>query len=130
MNSDHAAAIRATRDASNRAIAARDPDLVVMHMTPDVTVSVANGPVLTGRDASRHAFAEQFADRHFRGYVREALEVVVHDPPTRATERGRWQGSWRKGMSEQLVRGTYVAEWRHTELGWFIQSEVFVPSEP
>jgi ketosteroid isomerase-like protein len=64
---DHVADIRARRDASNRAITTRDADLVVSYMMPDVTVSVANGPVLTGRDANRDAFAEQFADRAFRG---------------------------------------------------------------
>lgn len=95
-------------------------------MLPDVSVSVAGGPELLGRDASRAAFAEQFADRSFRGYVREPERIVVHSPPTRATERGRWTGRWKSGAGEQVVRGTYIAEWRHTELGWFIQSEVFV----
>jgi len=89
---DHVASIRAVRAASNQAIAARDVDLVVACLMPDVTVSVAHGPMLVGRDASRAAFSEQFADRAFLGYVREADHVVVNDPPARATERGRWTG--------------------------------------
>lgn len=117
------------RAASNQAIAARDVDRVVACLMPDVTVSVARGPVLVGRDASRAAFSEQFADRAFVGYVREADHVVVNDPPTSATERGRWTGRWGRGIGEHVMRGTYVAEWRHTELGWFIHSEVFVPHD-
>lgn len=119
-------AIRSIRAASNAAIAARDADRVVACMLEDVTVSVARGPVLRGREASRSAFAEQFADRAFAGYVREATEVVVDEvTPTRAVERGRWTGRWKRGQAEETMRGTYEAEWRLTEFGWFIQSEVF-----
>jgi ketosteroid isomerase-like protein len=121
-------AIRAVRAASNAAIAARDADRVVACMLEDVTVSVARGAVLEGREASRAAFVEQFADRAFVGYVREATDIVMDASPTRATERGRWTGRWRRGAVEQLMRGTYEAEWRHTEFGWFIQSEVFASS--
>lgn len=120
-------AIRAAREASNAAIAARDAAGVVMFMLPDVTVSVAHGPLLTGREASRSAFAKQFGDRAFAGYVREAAEVVIHDPPTRATERGQWTGRWRSGAKEHVMRGTYHAEWELTPVGWLIRSEVFVP---
>jgi ketosteroid isomerase-like protein len=122
-------AIRERRTASNQAIAARDADRVVACMMPDVTVSVANGPVLAGREASRAAFAAQFAERTFAGYLREVVDIVLLDPPTQATERGRWTGRWRQGKAEQVMRGTYQAEWRLTGLGWFIQSEVFVPAE-
>ncbi len=122
-------AIRAVRASSNAAIAARDCERVVACMLEDVTVSVARGPVLHGREASRAAFAEQFRDRAFTGYVREVTDIVIDSLPTRATERGYWTGRWRHGDVEQLMRGTYEAGWRHTELGWFIQSEVFTSSE-
>ncbi|MGV3710202.1 MAG: YybH family protein [Gemmatimonas sp.] len=122
-------AIRAIRAASNAAIAARDADLVVACMLEDVTVAVARGPVLKGRDASRKAFAEQFAERAFAGYVREATDVSIDASGREATERGRWTGRWKYGSNEQVMRGTYEARWRHTEFGWFIQSEVFTPAE-
>lgn len=124
---DHTALIRARRAESNQAIAARDVDRVVSIMLPDVSVSVAGGPVLAGREASRRAFAEQFADRAFRGYVREAEEIVVHEPPTQATERGRWEGRWLRGIRTETMRGTYVARWSLSALGWCIASEVFIP---
>ena len=147
-------AIRAVRAASNAAIAARDADRVVACMLDDVTVSVAHGPVLQGREASRAAFAAQFGDRAFVGYVREATDIVIDAVPmratevratevratevratevrateVRATERGRWTGRWRHGTTEQVMRGTYEARWRHTEFGWFIESEVFTTSQ-
>lgn len=122
-------AIRAVRAASNAAIAARDADRVVACMLEDVTVSVTRGAVLHGREASRTAFAEQFADRAFLGYVREATDIVIDAVPTRATERGRWTGRGRRDDTEQVMRGTYEAAWRHTEFGWFIQSEVFRSAE-
>ncbi|MBK6487073.1 MAG: nuclear transport factor 2 family protein [Gemmatimonadetes bacterium] len=124
-----AAAIRAQRAASNRAIAARDVDGVVACMLVDVSVAVAGGPRLTGREASRRAFIEQFAERAFLGYVREPDDVSVHDPPTTATERGRWEGRWRGGALEQVRSGRYVARWRHTSMGWLIASEEFREQE-
>ncbi len=123
---DHAAVIRARRAQSNAAIAARDAQGVVALMLDDVTVAVAGGPQLNGRNASRIAFDEQFADRAFQGYVRDADTITLHDPPLQATERGRWTGRWGSGTHRGEMRGSYIAQWRHTEMGWFLQSEIFV----
>ena len=119
------AQIRALREQSNSAIAAHDADRTVSFMAPDIVVGVAGGPTLTGLDASRAAFAEQFADKAFVTYVRTTEQVTLADP-MRATERGRWVGRWRlkSGMHEQ--GGSYVAEWRFSEMGWLIYSEVFL----
>lgn len=122
---DHDAAIRARRAESNAAIAARRLDGVVNLMLPDVTVAVAGGTTLIGRDANRTAFAGQFADRDFRGYVRTPDVITLHDPPARATERGRWVGIWRTGSGTSEMRGVYVAVWHLTDVGWFLASEVF-----
>lgn len=117
--------IRALREQSNQAIAAHDPDRTVSFMAPDVVVGVAGGPTLTGREASCKAFAEQFADKAFVTYVRSIEQITMVDP-MHATERGRWVGRWRlkAGMHEQ--GGSYVAEWRFSEMGWLIHSETFV----
>ena len=121
-------AIRARRAMSNIAIAERDLDAIAATMCADVTVAVAGGPTLKGRDASRAAFAEQFADKGFRGYVREPDEVVADDatPVTHATERGRWTGRWQQGWRTETMRGTYEARWRLEQGEWRIASEVFV----
>ncbi len=119
--------IRALREQSNQAIAAHDADRTVSFMAPDVAVGVAGGPTLNGRDASRDAFAEQFADKAFVTYVRTIEQLTLADP-MRATERGRWVGRWRikSGIHEQ--GGSYVAEWRFSEMGWLIHSETFAES--
>ena len=123
---DAASAIRVRRAESNAAIAARDVERIVACLLPDITVSVAGGPVLTGRDASRAAFEAEFRDPAFLGYVRDPSEVTVGDSHTIAVERGRWVGRWRRGGKEERKRGLYVAHWRQEEAGWFIYSEVFV----
>lgn len=116
--------IRALREQSNQAIAAHNVDRTVLFMAPDIVVGVAGGPTLTGREASRAALAVQFADRAFVTYVR-TIEQVTQTDPMRATERGRWVGRWRltSGMFEQ--DGSYIAEWRFSEMGWLISSEIF-----
>lgn len=125
MSDSAVRAVRARRDESNSAIVARDLDRVVSCMMEDVRVAVAGGPVLIGREASRKAFAEQFADVTFKGYIRDADVITVREDDMHATERGRWTGRWRHRAGEHFMRGTYVAEWTLTALGWFIQSEEF-----
>ncbi len=128
MSLDHGAQIRALRAASHVAISARDVEAVIALMVEQVTVSVAGGPTLVGRDASRLAFIEQFADPSFRGYVREPSTITVHDPPITASEEGRWVGRWQRGLRREEQRGVYTAEWRWRDAGrgWQLASEVFV----
>ena len=125
----HIRAVIDQRTRSNRAIADRDVERVVAFMLPDITVAVAGGPRLTGREASRKAFAEQFADPAFRGYVRTPATVTVQQSPLCATERGRWVGTWQTRAGVQHMRGTYVAEWQHTAMGWLLLSEAFTSVE-
>ena len=117
--------IRVLRAQSNQAIDARNPDAVCALMTPDVTITVANGPVLRGRDTVRAAFAAQMVDPAFRGYVRTPSQVAHTDGAGVARETGAWVGRWlgRKGIVEQ--RGTYVAEWVLTPVGWRTSMEFF-----
>ncbi|MBC7843824.1 MAG: nuclear transport factor 2 family protein [Gemmatimonadaceae bacterium] len=122
---DPAASVRQRRAESNAAIAARSADRVVALMSPDISVSVAGGPILIGLEASRKAFAEQFAERDFLGYVRTPDAIAMHHPATRATERGRWVGRWRAGAHVREMQGVYRAVWQLTDVGWFLESEVF-----
>jgi ketosteroid isomerase-like protein len=122
---DPAVRIRALREQSNQAIAAHDADHTVSFMAADAVVGVAGGPLLVGRQASRDAFAEQFADTTFVTYIRTTEQVTLVDP-MRATERGRWVGRWRVKTDMHEQGGSYVAEWRVSEMGWLIHSEMFV----
>lgn len=134
---DHATQIRALRARSNEAIASRDVERIVSFMSEAVEVRVAGGQLLRGPRASAKAFAEQFADPAFRGYVRTPQHVTVEEVNRDATapaeslaairvlERGEWVGRWRipSGLHEQ--RGHYTAEWRLGAIGWQIASETF-----
>jgi ketosteroid isomerase-like protein len=117
--------IRRLRAASNHAIAARNAEQVVAYMAPDVCVEVAGGHTLRGPEASRLAFAEQFSERAFGGYVREPTRIVVSEPPVTATERGQWTGRWQTKSGPVEQRGSYTAEWRVSEMGWLITREVY-----
>lgn len=125
---DLAAAVRALRDASNAAIAARDAERVVSFMAPDVRVAVAGGPVLRGVEANRAAFAEQMADPAFRGYVRTPETISVSDDRTHAAERGTWVGRWQTRAGPLAQRGTYEAAWGLTPIGWRIVEETYRPA--
>jgi len=118
--------IRARRALSNAAIGASDAAAVAAIMTDDVTVAVAGGPVLNGREASRLAFAEQMGEAGFRGYVRTPDVVEVAPAGSAATERGRWVGRWEVRRRVQEQHGTYVATWRHVGEAWCIASEIFI----
>lgn len=122
-----AAEVRAARARSNAAIAARDADAVVALMAPDVVVTPGSGgPALVGPDSSRAAFARQFADTAFLGYVRTPDEIEASSYRPLAAERGRWVGRWRRADGVQELGGTYLAMWRRTDAGWQIRSELFV----
>lgn len=122
-------AIRQLRQQSNAAIAARDVKRVVSIMDPDIVVAVAGGPLLSGVEASRSAFAAQFAERAFLGYVRTPEVITLHDPPTRAMEHGVWSGRWQARSGVHTQSGRYSATWRHTTMGWTLVAETF-HSEP
>ena len=123
---DPAADIRARRDASNAAIARRDASATVAIMRDAVTVAVAGGPVLRGRLANRDAFASQFADHAFAGYVRTPDTITIDASQVRATETGQWRGTWLRGFRREEMRGSYQAQWCLADGTWFIESEIFV----
>lgn len=117
--------IRALRAESNRAIAAHDAARCTAMMDPDLTLAVAGGPTLRGREAVRAAFAEQFADARFDRYVRTPEQITL-ETPTHAREYGRWVGRWRLGTDRHEQGGTYEAEWRLGALGWMVVVETYL----
>ncbi len=117
------AQVRALRERSNAAIAARDVEGVVALMHDDIAVAVAGGPVLRGREANRTAWADQMAEPGYRGYLRTPQRVQVAGDGRHASEHGTWEGRWQTPAGVLVQRGTYIARWTLSPLGWRLVSE-------
>jgi hypothetical protein len=120
------AEIRATRAASNAAIARRDASGTVASMLPTYEGLPAGARALSPRDSVRARLARQFADTAMLGYVRTPVTVEVSRMDATAAEYGRWVGRWRNADGVEEIAGTYFAAWRRTPEGWRLQAETFV----
>ena len=115
------AEIRAARVSQNEAIAAADFARVAMFWTDDVSIRSGLGMTITGRED----YAAAFGSNDAVTYVRSTTLVEVSDRWPLAWEEGTWVAS-RRSDGATLVRGRYSAQWRRTEDGWKIRSELFV----
>lgn len=121
-----ASEVREIRAESNAAIAARDLDAVTASMLPDIVLAGGNVGNHTGRDSVRAAFAKDFADSTFLGYLRVPERIEVSSAQPLVAEHGRWTARRRRADGVQTTGGSYLAMWRRTEAGWRIRSELFV----
>jgi hypothetical protein len=120
---DPADAIRARRRLTNRFIAGRETARLGPVFLPTAVVIAGDGSVITGRDAILAAFAGQFADPGFGGYVRTPERIEVDAVGERAAEQGRWTAAWKDAPAQS---GPYLAVWRRVTGQWMIESETFV----
>ncbi|MFN9832201.1 MAG: YybH family protein [Phenylobacterium sp.] len=116
-------AIRARRRLTNRFIAGRETARLGPVFLATAVVIAGDGSVITGRDAILAAFASQFADPGFGGYVRTPERIEVDAAGDRAAEQGRWTAGWKDAPSQW---GPYLAVWRRVTGQWMIESETFV----
>ena len=120
---DPADTIRARRRLTNRFIAGRETARLGPVFLATAVVIAGDGSVITGRDAILAAFASQFADPGFGGYVRTPERIEVDAAGDRAAEQGRWTAGWKDAPSQW---GPYLAVWRRVTGQWMIESETFV----
>ena len=120
---DPADAIRARRRLTNRFIAGRETARLGPVFLATAVVIAGDGSVITGRDAILAAFASQFADPGFGGYVRTPERIEVDAVGERAAEQGRWTAAWKDAPAQS---GPYLAVWRRVTGQWMIESETFV----
>lgn len=113
--------IRALRDQSNAAIARHDVAAATAMMRDDVRVISSHGSLVDGLPAMAQAFGEVFADAKFVTYIREPESIEVGGAT--AAEIGRWDGRWQ----DKVVRGTYLARWQHSDTGWRVEAELYIP---
>jgi ketosteroid isomerase-like protein len=115
--------IRASRAASNAAIAAGDSKTFAADLEPGFVVVTGNGSFMS-REAYQAAFAEDFADPHSVRFERLIDSIDLSTSLPIAAEHGHWVG--RVAGGPVLFSGTYLAMWRKSEVGWKLRSELFV----
>lgn len=118
--------IRALRDQSNAAIAARDLDGVMASVGARTVMVEGGGGVMTGRAAIRAAWKAQFADPSWIAYVRTPDEIRVAQAGDRAAESGDWLGRFRVGASEGRLSGRYFVHWVLNGGEWRVLAETYV----
>lgn len=120
------AAIRATRAASNRAIAAHDLAAFTPAFADDAVFVWSNGTSAIGKAGLETFFARDFADPAFDRYVRTPERVAVAVNGVRAVEHGTWTALKRNADGTTRYGGDYTAHWMRTPQGWRIKGELYV----
>jgi len=113
--------IKEARAASNKAIAARDINVIASYWLDDFVQVRGNASHLVGKDTIIASWKQLFNTDQKVSYVRNPDEIIISDNDTLAWETGKWIGihSYSKG-------GNYSAMWRKVNGGWKIQAELFV----
>jgi ketosteroid isomerase-like protein len=116
--------IRATRERSNRALAARDVKALADTLASDFVQVRGSGAFTATREASIESLAKSFTDPKAVTYRRTTDKIEVSSAAPLAAEHGHWDALRPDGVS--AYGGTYLAMWRLTESGWKLRSELFV----
>ena len=116
-------AIRARRKLTNRLIAEHQAVRLRPFFSEDACVIVGDGELILGADNVVAAFAAQFRAPDFIAFVRTTDTVEIADGGGRASEQGRWTGTWKTGAP---MGGTYLAAWRAVRGQWVIERELYV----
>jgi hypothetical protein len=119
-------AIRAERARLNAAIAAHDWEAMKPSFLPDYTIL----PGSSGRPFDVTAFGARigasFADPTFVTFVRTPEQIRISKNGKRASETGRWVGTWRKPDGIMRLTGTYLGTWEPSAAGWKLKNEAYV----
>lgn len=120
-------AIRDSRIAQNRAIAAGDIASVERFWTEDVTVRRALGTPMAGRAEVRKAFELTGPRDSSVVYQRATTGLDISRTWPLAFETGTWTGRLGSERGPIVISGKFSAQWVKREGRWLIRSEVFVP---
>lgn len=119
--------IRQARQHSNQAIARHDSIALASHWTDDFHLITSRNTEVSGREANRRSFANEFKTKPDVIYVRTPLRIGVFSDWGMASESGTWTGQWKEPDGMVNVSGTYYAKWHNIEGIWKIRAEVFTP---
>jgi ketosteroid isomerase-like protein len=126
--------IRATRQASNKALKQHDIQSFAASLDTDFVMVRGNGVLVPSRQAYIDTFTHDFANPKAVSYERIPDKIDLSTAAPLAAEHGHWIGmpgrSGRSGSaatnSTPAYSGTYLAMWRKTQSGWKLRSELFV----
>jgi ketosteroid isomerase-like protein len=118
---DDMATIKASRAASNAALAGHDIDGMSKYWLPDFVQTIGRGSSLTGKDTIIGSWKQLFRNNATVLYVRKPARIIIGDNGVMAWETGTWEArnSYSKG-------GNYSAMWRKIDGEWKLQAELFV----
>ena len=120
--------IRATRAASNAALAAGDLDAFLASIDADYVGTAGNGGHIHSRSELAELIGSIFVDAPGLHFVRTPDQIQVSDDDQRAIETGRWVqvNPGDDPAAPGGIGGRYTAYWRRGGAGWGIHAEVFV----
>src|ERR1700761_4402648 len=103
---DDMATIKASRTASNAALAGHDTDGMSKYWLPDFVQTIGRGSSLTGKDTIIGSWKQLFRNNATVLYVRKPAQIIIGDNGVMAWETGTWEArnSYSKG-------GNYSAMW-------------------
>jgi ketosteroid isomerase-like protein len=116
--------IRAARERSNRALAARDAKAMADTLASDFVQVRGSGAFTPSKEAYLESLTQSFADLKAVTYRRTPDKIEVSSAAPLAAEHGHWVTLRSDGVS--AYGGTYLAMWRLTEAGWKVRSEMYV----
>ena len=124
MPEENEAIIRASRAASNEAIAKQNVEDIAAFWLSDFVQVRGNGSHLVGKDTIACLWKKSFKENPKVSYIRNPVEIILSNTDSLAWENGTWIGinSYSKG-------GKYSAMWRKRKDVWKLQAELFVALE-
>jgi len=113
--------IRASRAASNAAIARHDVEGIAQYWLHDFVQTIGRGITISGKDSVIASWKQLFKTNSTVFYVRTPTTITVGDNGIMAWETGTWEAknSYSRG-------GNYSAMWRKIDGEWKLQAELFV----
>ena len=127
--SPEAIAIRSSRSAQNRAMAAGDTAAAATYWTDDVEIRRGLGLLVVGRSAYQQILLpDSAAVRNGTAlwYERNPVSVDVSAQWPLAYEAGEWAAHQGTAAGPVVIRGRYSAQWVKRGSRWLIRGEVYV----
>ncbi|MHA7130701.1 nuclear transport factor 2 family protein [Algoriphagus namhaensis] len=115
--------IKTQREASNKALKARDDARHLDFLTEDVLITTGAGTLISGK-ANLDSYVKK-ASGPAMYWIRTPDEILVNPETQLAWETGTWKGYY-FDQKDPVAQGNYSAQWTKKSGTWLIQSQLFV----